>query len=578
MSPTPTSAEHKAAGNAAFAAKDMDKAVSCYSEALGMEKEDGEARAALLSNRSAAYLGLGQFDKALVDANNAVLARPKWSKAYARVAECYARQQDFQKAEQAYRQAISHAEDSAAKTRYEASLSITISARTKSSKNSEKKLMAGGHGDHWLHKLNRLCLTEGFVVDPNGGLALTIWAGQQCESGMQILDEVMRSKGPGGVVMGNPSSQAVPNICECILLDDFAFTLTPGRDPSFPLPEKFNGIYQFEIMAHGGTKYFTNAVWEPKDIIDDLNKRLATDGQERVRRLCSQMIRGSVLTAFGLGLKGEIGGSVTQCKFAIGLLEEGAKKWAHIAYEDKGMCFKPTFVRVVRVYLLKCLVRAARDAKTASARRMFSLESIEKLAKEIIAENKESEWAAPSEGMMRVGYNVMPHWEAYSALAFVYSDAARRPLLNVQPGVVTFADVENAKKAAAYYDMCCSFMPEDYHARPEMQWNGIMWHMRAGGLTVRELSKRIEETKRIDKLMATIFGNLPTDFEPRDFALYQHNSILQSSRGQPAGTIDTAIKAIPVLILKHGEEPSREIMAAWAPYPGNVAVADIHFK
>lgn len=58
----PSAADYKAEGNKAFAAKKMVKAVKCYTSALELEKEDQHARAALLSNRSAAYMSLGQLN------------------------------------------------------------------------------------------------------------------------------------------------------------------------------------------------------------------------------------------------------------------------------------------------------------------------------------------------------------------------------------------------------------------------------------------------------------------------------------------------------------------------------------
>lgn len=256
----PSAAEYKAEGNKAFGAKDMSKAVSCYSKALELEKDE-ESRAALLSNRSAAYLGLQQYEKgacfshflplassadpvssplspALLDANNAVLRRPTWSKAYARVAECCARQHDFQRAQQACaslftillppfravllhsgpflladRQAITHAEDAATKARYESSLQTTLETGKKAAKVNKQGFGATGIEDHFVTKINRLVREEGVVFDPVGGIALTIWAGQQCEEGMRILDDVLKARTPEGQVMGNPSSQAVPNIC-----------------------------------------------------------------------------------------------------------------------------------------------------------------------------------------------------------------------------------------------------------------------------------------------------------------------------------------------------------------------------
>lgn len=46
----------------------------------------------LYSNRSVAYLELGKFDEALVDAKKAVELSPKWAKAYYRLGMVYFKQ------------------------------------------------------------------------------------------------------------------------------------------------------------------------------------------------------------------------------------------------------------------------------------------------------------------------------------------------------------------------------------------------------------------------------------------------------------------------------------------------------
>ncbi|GAA5868250.1 hypothetical protein JCM8547_002292 [Rhodosporidiobolus lusitaniae] len=89
-----SASDFEGASNAAFAAKKYLKASKEYSKAIELEKDD-VASAALLSNRSASYLQLNEYDKALEDANLACVKRPMWSKAFARVAEVYARQQNF---------------------------------------------------------------------------------------------------------------------------------------------------------------------------------------------------------------------------------------------------------------------------------------------------------------------------------------------------------------------------------------------------------------------------------------------------------------------------------------------------
>lgn len=107
----------KAQGNVAFGQKKWLKAAKLYGQAIALEKDDA-AKGALYSNRSAAYVQLGKLDQgasttlslsryplprslsssstaALEDANDAVRCRPQWSKAYARVAEVWGRQQEF---------------------------------------------------------------------------------------------------------------------------------------------------------------------------------------------------------------------------------------------------------------------------------------------------------------------------------------------------------------------------------------------------------------------------------------------------------------------------------------------------
>ncbi|KAG8956655.1 Hsp90 cochaperone [Tulasnella sp. 424] len=67
-------------GNKAFAAKDYNKAIELFSQAIDLDKTNH----VLYSNRSAAKAGLKDWAGALQDAEECVKINPKWAKGYAR--------------------------------------------------------------------------------------------------------------------------------------------------------------------------------------------------------------------------------------------------------------------------------------------------------------------------------------------------------------------------------------------------------------------------------------------------------------------------------------------------------------
>ncbi|KAF9076625.1 chaperone [Rhodocollybia butyracea] len=67
-------------GNKAFAAKDWDKAIDLFSQAIAI---DGSNHV-LYSNRSAAYAGKKEWSAALKDADKCIEVNPTWSKGFAR--------------------------------------------------------------------------------------------------------------------------------------------------------------------------------------------------------------------------------------------------------------------------------------------------------------------------------------------------------------------------------------------------------------------------------------------------------------------------------------------------------------
>ncbi|KAF8974706.1 activator of Hsp70 and Hsp90 chaperone [Flammula alnicola] len=67
-------------GNKAFAAKDYDKAIDLFSQAIALDPKNH----VLWSNRSAAKAGKKDYEAALADAEECIKANPTWAKGYAR--------------------------------------------------------------------------------------------------------------------------------------------------------------------------------------------------------------------------------------------------------------------------------------------------------------------------------------------------------------------------------------------------------------------------------------------------------------------------------------------------------------
>lgn len=76
--------QHRAAGNAAFAEKRWQFAISSYTEALAVDPSYVKMRGILLGNRSAAYVEAGELQKALADVDAATRDGNKAAKLYAR--------------------------------------------------------------------------------------------------------------------------------------------------------------------------------------------------------------------------------------------------------------------------------------------------------------------------------------------------------------------------------------------------------------------------------------------------------------------------------------------------------------
>lgn len=94
--------ELKAQGNAAFAAKDFEKAIEFFSKAI----EAAPSNHVLYSNRSASFASLKQFDKAFQDAQKTIEINPSWAKGYSRVAAAEFGLGKLDDAEKSYEKAL----------------------------------------------------------------------------------------------------------------------------------------------------------------------------------------------------------------------------------------------------------------------------------------------------------------------------------------------------------------------------------------------------------------------------------------------------------------------------------------
>lgn len=95
--------EFKKQGNAAFVAKDYEKASELFTKAIEASEAPNHV---LYSNRSACFTSLKKFNEALNDANECVKINPAWSKGYNRVGAAYFGLGKLDEAEQGYKKAL----------------------------------------------------------------------------------------------------------------------------------------------------------------------------------------------------------------------------------------------------------------------------------------------------------------------------------------------------------------------------------------------------------------------------------------------------------------------------------------
>lgn len=94
-------------GNKQFSAGNYRDAISCFDEAIAIaERESAENMHVYFSNRSAAYLSLGEATKALEDAESCIDAKNDWAKGYSRKGAALFTLKRFKDAVVAYQQGL----------------------------------------------------------------------------------------------------------------------------------------------------------------------------------------------------------------------------------------------------------------------------------------------------------------------------------------------------------------------------------------------------------------------------------------------------------------------------------------
>lgn len=98
-----TAEEYKAQGNDSFRAKDFSKAIELFTKAIDVSDKPNHV---LYSNRSACYTSMGEYEKALKDAQQCVEINPTWAKGHNRVAAALYGEGKLDDAQKAYEEAL----------------------------------------------------------------------------------------------------------------------------------------------------------------------------------------------------------------------------------------------------------------------------------------------------------------------------------------------------------------------------------------------------------------------------------------------------------------------------------------
>ena len=71
-----------------------------------------------------------------------------------------------------------------------------------------------------------------------------------------------------------------------------------------------------------------------------------------IRLMCSILTRGNIISAFLHSKNKNFGTAIAGAQISIGILEEGNRLWSSVSFEDKGISFKPTLIRLMKTFLM----------------------------------------------------------------------------------------------------------------------------------------------------------------------------------------------------------------------------------
>ncbi|GAA5870998.1 hypothetical protein JCM16303_001656 [Sporobolomyces ruberrimus] len=555
-------AELKAQGNAHFAKKEWEKALKLYSQVLKqIDNVDVAQRTALLSNRSAGYVHLEQFTNAVQDSQLCIKLRPEWSKAYARCGEAYSRQCNFTGAKIAYGEAIRTAENATVKARYVAARKLVeenqANQQSSTFKPSAARALVQEYHQTWMQRVVK-AEKQGFEKHEDGAIGMTLHAWNFAAEAWSELDKVIFRQ--NGQIDGSPGTLVNQKFAECILIDHLSFAIPKGghADPNFSFGQKFFELTAFQLKGLPIWRYFQGRRWSAEEIIADLEAiRMRGAGWEVVRTLLSTLIRGSILLAFTGSATMKHAEAIEELQQAIRLVEGGNRKWPNVSYENKGSGLEPTFLRMIKARLLPYRIKAHQMARTDSATTAFSLESIEKLARDIVTERQLPADRVDSSGkpISKLSTHVMPVARAHAALGYVASQRAQAPLdpIDHKVGTAVTVDLFHAREAARSYDLSYKLFPDDYYGKPLVGFKALELHLLAGGKTVKEVFRLAEEAEKLRKDLVRFFVHLDDEEPARTFVEERIPTLrdwLASPSAQPVNgvePIDLTLKAIPTL-------------------------------
>ncbi|GAA5867480.1 hypothetical protein JCM3774_002917 [Rhodotorula dairenensis] len=499
------------AGNKHFAAKEYPKAVKKYTAALASKGLSEEDAAVILANRSASYTILNKYDLAVADAQHAAERCPRWAKAQVRLVEALLRKHAFQQAEAAWKLAIEYSENEADRARYTTLMEQASQAAAKSQEKNKPRqgiyAKLDSPDNTWFAKLHHV-LGEGgprppiLPPMPMEGLDLSCYVWRSCEASWKAIDEGVELT-PGGqakIPLFDPHT--LTGLVDAILTDHVGFHVTWTPKDGISLRIKLTHILNEEEKHGDFAKYF-DGTWNRARIIDDLDKQIAAKGRRFVRRLASGLINGRIIRAFLALTEAQWGVAAETARLAVEIHDAGNSKWAHEALDVRGNVFSPTLVRGTRLQFLRTLVSGRMAAKTPAAKRAFPASDIEDAVRAVLdSQIPESFWPAENVGQrLRLPFDRLPRWESIAAFGFAHNFRAMEPLKHVVPGAVVFANLEQAREAAKFYDKAATLMPDDFHKKGMTMWSALHAHLRAGDLCTGSVLDRFAAAERVDTIL-----------------------------------------------------------------------------